>query len=219
MNTLTSLKMSETLLYIEDDEIDILTLKRLLGKSSDITLVICKSFSEAKSLDLHNYDAILSDSNLPDANYEKLEAYLPKDKTQFISGSEIEYAKVWIKPITEDQLNSLFQKNPILNMQYIKDLADGEIEYEQEMIDTALKVLPERWEELKTASTDLAALKKAAHKTKSSYRVCGIDNSLIYKLESLNDSEFSNTQKTQNLLLQIEQQISSAIKELKNLKN
>ncbi|PCJ65319.1 MAG: hypothetical protein COA58_10700 [Bacteroidetes bacterium] len=211
--------MSETLLYIEDDEIDILTLKRLLGKSSDITLVICKSFSEAKSLDLHNYDAILSDSNLPDANYEKLEAYLPKDKTQFISGSEIEYAKVWIKPITEDQLNSLFQKNPILNMQYIKDLADGEIEYEQEMIDTALKVLPERWEELKTASTDLAALKKAAHKTKSSYRVCGIDNSLIYKLESLNDSEFSNTQKTQNLLLQIEQQISSAIKELKNLKN
>jgi len=209
--------MSIKLLYIEDDVIDVLALKRTLRHFDNVALSVCRSLGELLELNLDEYDYVLSDSNLPDAGLKDLKANLPLDKTQFISGSEITGENVWIKPTTAEQLESLFNKNSVVNMQYINDLADGDDEYVQEMIDTAISVLPTRWQSIETNKNNIVELKKAAHKTKSSYRVCGIQNQWLVELEELNDSSFQSDQK-EILISQIKKQIEQAIAELKKLK-
>ena len=174
--------MSFRLLYIEDDLIDVLALKRVLKNFEQVELTVCGTLEGISSLNFENFDFILSDSNLPDGSLNDLMAILPLDKTQFISGSEILGEDVWIKPIELDQIKSLFNRSIIVNMQYINELADGDDEYVQEMLDIAIRVLPERWSEISSSKNDIVELKKAAHKTKSSYRVCGIQNQWLVEL-------------------------------------
>lgn len=209
--------MTLKLLYIEDDVIDVLALKRTLRHFENIELEISGTIAEVKLLNLNEFDIILSDANLPDGTLNDLKAILPADKTQYISGSDLTGDDIWVKPIHAEQIKSLFNKNSILNMQYINDLADGDDEYVQEMIDTAISVLPTRWKEIESNKNDLVQLKKAAHKTKSSYRVCGIQNQWLVELEELNDSSFRSEQK-EVLLAQINKQIKQALDELTKLK-
>ena len=158
------------LLYIEDDEIDVLAMKRLLRKFDGVQMDVCKLVKELDHFDLSHYDAIISDSNLPDGSYKELQYLLPSNKTVFISGSEIENFEVWVKPITEFQLKELISTESMLDLSYIKGLADGDEEYEQEMISIAMKVLPERYTQLEEAMNNEEALHMAAHKTKNSNR-------------------------------------------------
>lgn len=210
--------MPYNLLYIEDDAIDILALKRILRNFDDIVLHTCGTLSEVEQLDLTVYDFILSDSNLPDGGLTQLKKILPPSKTQFISGSEVSGENIWVKPIDLSYLRSLLQTNNIVNLQYINDLADGDDEYVIEMIDTALGVLPKRWTELDTCRNDLVLLKKAAHKTKSSFRVCGIQNDWLTEIEGLDESSFKSEQKD-ILLNQVKKQIDQAVQELQKIKN
>jgi hypothetical protein len=205
------------LLYIEDDLIDILALKRIIKNFEQVELSVFGTLEGISSLNFENFDFILSDSNLPDASLNDLKAILPRDKTQFISGSEILGEDIWIKPIELDQIKSLFNRSTIVNMRYINGLADGESEYVQEMLDIALRVLPERWSEISSSKNDIVQLKKAVHKTKSSYRVCGIQNQWLVDLEELNESSFHSEQK-EILLAQIYKQIQQALGELIKLK-
>jgi|GEM_PF-3209105 len=205
------------LLYIEDDFIDVLALKRVLKNFEHVAFSVCGTLEGISSLNLENFDFILSDSNLPDGSLNDLKAILPLDKTQFVSGSEILGEDIWIKPIELDQIKALFNRSTIVNMRYINELADGENEYVQEMLDLAIRVLPERWTEISSSKNDIVQLKKAAHKTKSSYRVCGIQNQWLVELEELNESSFNSEQKD-ILLAQIYKQIQQALGELTKLK-
>ena len=210
--------MSFKLLYIEDDVIDVLALKRTLRHFKNVELSVCETLKDLVDLNLDEYNFILSDSNLPDASLQDLRAKLPLNKTQFISGSDMTGEDIWIKPIGLEQINSFIIKDNVVNMKYINDLADGDSEYVTEMIDTALNVLPTRWQEIESSKNDLIQLKKAAHKTKSSYRVCGIQNQWLVELEELSETSFNSEQK-QTLLNQIKKQIDQAIVELNRLKS
>ena len=57
--------MATKLLYIEDDEIDVLALKRLLRQFDDVELTVCKYIKDLLALDLSKFDSIISDANLP----------------------------------------------------------------------------------------------------------------------------------------------------------
>jgi hypothetical protein len=205
--------MALKILYIEDDVIDVLALTRVLRNFEKVDLTVCESLEALKLYNLETFDIILSDSNLPDGGITDLKNILPLEKTQFISGSEISGENVWIKPIEREHINSLFSDRNVINMKYINDLANGDSEYVQEMVNTALRILPVRWEELEIAKNDLLNLKNAAHKTKSSYRVCGIQNQWLTELEELNESSFMSEQK-EILLSQVKKQIDQAIAEL-----
>lgn len=205
------------LLYIEDDIIDVLALKRLLRNYEDVALTVCPSVASISDQNLDGFDFILSDSHLPDGNLSGLREILPLDKTKFISGTEIAGENVWTKPIGPDQLESILNKTKTVNLKYINDLADGDDAYVQEMIDTALAILPARWQEIEAAQSDIILLKKAAHKTKSSYRVCGIPSQWLVELEELDEVSFDSDQK--HLLLdRVKKQIDQAIAELNTLK-
>lgn len=208
--------MPKKLLYIEDDEIDILAFKRLLKKFENIELTICSTKSCTADINLNDFDFIISDSNLPDACIGDLKQVLPSGKTQFISGSEVPGENVWLKPIKQEQLDHLLNKERVINLKYIFDLAEGDQDYVHEMIETALSVLPDRWEELAAAQNDYVQLKKAAHKTKSSFRVCGISSESLTKLETLKETN-CDLQYIQHHLYEVKHQIEMAVAELKQL--
>lgn len=209
--------MSLHILYIEDDEIDLLAFKRLISGNPSISLSSCSTFKELKELNVSNFQIILSDSNLPDADYFKLKDFLPKGRTQFISGTVIDGEEVWQKPLSQEQFEGLLQRFCTVNLKYIKDLADGDADYEKDMIETALRVLPDRLLSIKEASDDYVLLAKAAHKTKSSYRVCGIDNKILSNLEEECKSSQPNKKKILELVADLKDQIKQAIDELKDL--
>lgn len=202
------------ILYIEDDEIDVLAMKRLLRDFEGIDLTVRNAVKDLDGLDYNDFDMIISDSNLPDGTYSELKDILPPEKTQFISGSDIDDFDVWLKPISKLQLETILYKETTIDMTYIKNLADGDASYEQEMIDLAKKVLPQRGEELHASKGNMQALKVAAHKTKSSYRVCGMNNSILTKLENLSSSEFSDISLKERLLQSVKIQIDAAVEEL-----
>ena len=200
------------LLYIEDDEIDVLSLKRLLRNFENIEMEVITCMEDLKGLRFDRYDVILSDSNLPDASYLELKILLP-NRTQFISGSTIDGESILLKPITEEQLKLTLSKGS-LDLTYIKQLADGDKEYEVDMIETALRILPERWTSILEVKDDFIALRMAVHKTKSSFRVCGINNEYLTLIEELTENAFMNKETVNGLLDSVQNQIERALKEL-----
>lgn len=211
MNTLIRF-MNRKLLYIEDDEIDLLAMKRVLFHFPEIELSSCKSYRELKKIDLTEFSIILCDSNLPDADYKILSSYLPLCKTHFVSGTIRD--EVLLKPVKKEELESIFYSNKNINLNYIKEVSDGDITYEMDIIKTAIRILPERLNVLVGATHDLKLLKKAAHKAKSSYRVLGMENKNLTSLESLDDSQYKDKRYVQNLVALVSKQIKDAIAEL-----
>ncbi len=207
--------MNTKLLYIEDDDVDILTLKRLLKSYDEVELSICSSFQNLVKLDLSNYDAIISDSNLTDADYLKLKRHMGGlPNVQFISGSSIVGEPVWLKPINKENLETLCCFRNVINLDYIENLAQGDADFEIDMIETALRILPERLVEMKQSADSLKELKLATHRTKSSYRVCGIDPALLNEVEEMSEVDFCNKVKLQAILKSIYTTTDKAIKEL-----
>ncbi len=201
------------LLYIEDDEIDVLALKRHLKGVSNLNLTVCQSLAEVKMVDLSLFNCIISDANLGDANYETLKQILAVHNVQFISGNQIEGEDIWVKPISKDNVERFISQSQIVNLKYIKELAEGDIDYEKDMIETTIRILPERLLAIKKSKNNINQLKKAAHKTKSSYRVCGIDNALLQKIEDLTDA--NDISEVSYLIAAVETEINTAVEELK----
>ena len=203
------------LLYIEDDEIDVLAMRRLLKNFSEVKMDVCTSMDKVLAIEFANYDVIISDSNLPDGTHKELMEILPPHKTKFISGSDMPGFDAWLKPITLHQIKSLITKSSSIDLTYIKNLADEDSTYEKEMIEIALQILPQRMEQLTVAKDDFDKLKSAAHKTKSSFRVCGMNNALLTKIEDFTPIEFQDFSHKEAILKSINAQVEGAIRELK----
>jgi len=210
--------LTKNLLYIEDDQVDVLSLKRILKNYEDVKLTVVESFASLLNVDLETFDAIITDSNLPDADYLKLKTYLGvKPNVQFISGTGIDGEPIWLKPISKENLDTLCCFKNVTNLDYIASLAQGDNNFEIDMLETALKVLPERLMEIKNSVNSLNQLKLAAHRTKSSYGVCGMDAVELNKVEELSEVEYEDKKALEGILNKIETTITLAIKELEAL--
>ncbi len=205
----------KSLLYIEDDDIDILLLRRLIKPLHTINLDIVGTFQNLRQLDLSNYDLILSDSNLPDADYATLMQYLQNTNVQFVSGIGEPEQNVWAKPIDLKLLLNRLYRDAEPQLNYIEELADGDMNFKREMITTALEILPERKSSLQKTNLKGSDLKKVAHKTISSFRVCGMDTSVLSMLETEAVKPSANDELIKNLIALVVHQIDTGIKMLK----
>jgi len=202
--------MNKRLLYIEDDAIDVIAIRR-----QRLDVHICSSFKELKMNDLSTFDHVLCDSNLPDASYLDLKEYLKDFPVRFISGSAIPGEDVWVKPIEYHHLVEFLFDSFHVNLKYINSLAEGDMAYQKEMLDTAIDILPKRWAALDANRTEMSLLKLAAHKTLSSFRVCGIDPTSLHHLYDLTEKTSINDAQISHILVVIEKQISHAVTQLK----
>ncbi|MBO6515846.1 MAG: Hpt domain-containing protein [Bacteroidia bacterium] len=204
--------MKKRLLYIEDDNIDVLSLKRLLNGLHLIELTICKSFQEVRNLNLREVDCILCDSNIPDVSFDELKEYVKKSRVQYVSGSSNNDPDVWEKPLDQNRVIEFVFGHAGINLSYIDKLADGDALYEAEMLETAIELLPQRITQLKSAMNDIDKLKFAAHRTMSSFRVCGLDVSWLQEIEQLTAS---NLVEVESLVARVESQADLAMIQLK----
>lgn len=208
--------MSLSLLYIEDDEIDVLALKRVLKGLKNVKLSVVGTLAKLKMLDTSEYDVAISDVNLPDGGKDEISSVVSGVLPVFWVSGNADKDEL-AKPLTIEQLTDILNRLKVVDLAYIKDLADGDEECELEMVEIAIKLLPQRLEAIKQAATNIE-LQQAAHKTKSSFRVCGIQSK---ELEILDSSEIEDLPKKQVQLLvdKVESTINRALKELNQLLN
>jgi response regulator RpfG family c-di-GMP phosphodiesterase len=202
------------LLYIEDDEIDVLALKRTLRGFKEVQLTVAHSLASLQELDFSVYDLVLSDVNLPDGSKNEISTVIPEKLPMFwVSGNADK--DVLAKPISPERLEEVLKQVKVVDLAYIKSLADGDEEYEQEMIETALDLLPQRLKAIITA-TNTEEIQQAAHKAKSSFRVCGIQSK---ELEILDSPQLLNLSEEQVLhyIEAVKAKINTAIEELSAL--
>ena len=122
---------------------------------------------------------------------------------------------MYAKPLSSQDLENILTSVKVINLKYIQDLADGDAEYEREMIEMAISVLPDRFKAIQQAET-VEDLKQAAHKAKSSFRVCGLKSSELEVLDS-EDMEELPKEEISKLIDQIGEKTNVAIKELQRL--
>ncbi len=200
-------------LYIEDDEVDLLWWQRITRTEQNISTTFKESLSDVAGVDLSAFDLIICDANLPDADFKSLKDYFKNEThVHFLSGALIEGERIIEKPISLSHILALLEPE-VIDLSYIKTLSEGDVVYEQEMIRTALKVMPDRLKLLREMGYDITKIRTAAHKAKSSFRVCGMDSTALEVLEDLGEGTFER-KKVDELFDKIERQILSALRDL-----
>lgn len=169
-------------LYIEDDIIDQMAVRRLADKCS-CELLFVNSIKEANDiLQAEKFDLIISDFNLGDGTAEdvlklvtnqKIILITDKPLDSFNANGNLLYSTT--KPINES-IFKITNKSQPLDLTYFNSLTEGDINFQVELLDTALQILPSALEKVNEAfeSLNFAQLKFEAHKMKSGARVIGI---------------------------------------------
>lgn len=169
-------------LYIEDDLIDQMAVRRLADKCS-CELLFVNSVKEAKVvLQAEKFDLIITDFNLGDGTAEDVLKLVTKQKivliTQkpldsFNANGNILYATT--KPVNESVFN-ITNTSQTLDLSYFNALTAGDKNFQIELLDTALQIVPSALEKVNEAlkSLNFEQLKFEAHKMKSGARVIGI---------------------------------------------
>ena len=169
-------------LYIEDDIIDQMAVRRLADKCS-CELLFVNSIKEANDiLQAEKFDLIISDFNLGDGTAEdvlklvtnqKIILITDKPLDSFNANGNLLYSTT--KPINES-IFKITNKSQPLDLTYFNSLTEGDINFQVELLDTALQILPSALEKVNEAfeSLNFEHIKFEAHKMKSGARVIGI---------------------------------------------
>ncbi len=169
-------------LYIEDDIIDQMAVRRIAEKCS-CELFFVNSIKEANDiLQAEKFDLIITDFNLGDGTAEdvlklvtnqKIVLITEKPLDSFNANSNILYSTT--KPFNESIFEIVNQVQP-LDLTYFNSLTEGDLLFQIELLDTALQILPSALEKVNEAikALNFEQLKFEAHKMKSGARVIGI---------------------------------------------
>lgn len=211
------------LLYIEDDKIDQMALKRF-ADSKGITVSIADSKAQALSiLEQGNFDFILIDFFLGDAtaqdimhfiNFQHVGIFTDENNCEDINQTNSLY--YFTKPLDNKQFQVIADTQ--LNLTYFDSLTDEDNEFKKEILTLGIQTIPLSLSSLSLAfeSKNFEKIKFEAHKLKSGVRVFGFD--IIEDLESieqnalLKDKDLLN-QKIQNVI----KKTSSGLISLQNL--
>ena len=213
-------------LYIEDDLIDQMTLQRLAAKR-DIKITIANSVSKAKEIIQHeSFDLIITDFYLGDGTAEDILPLFKQQTIVVITESDID---VWhhesntlfktSKPL-QDNIFDVGSLDILLDLTYFHALTDNDIQFQMELLDTAITSIPHSIQQLQTAMQhkNFEQMKFEAHKMKSGLRVIGMK-----VLDTIEEIESMALQKDQLILFpKIENLITKVklgIEEIKKERN
>jgi CheY-like chemotaxis protein/HPt (histidine-containing phosphotransfer) domain-containing protein len=169
-------------LYIEDDIIDQMAVRRITEKCS-YELQFVNSIKEANDiLQAEKFDLIITDFYLGDGTAEEILTMVTNQKIVLITQKPLDSFHAngnILYSITKPLNESIFEianKVQPLDFTYFNSLTEGDINFQIELLDTALQVLPSALEKVNEAieSLNFERLKFEAHKMKSGARVIGI---------------------------------------------
>ncbi|MEM6628151.1 MAG: Hpt domain-containing protein [Bacteroidota bacterium] len=189
------------ILYIEDDTIDQMAFKRILAKEAWLSFTLSNSVSEGQKFwNHHTYDLVITDYHLSDGTAHDVLAFVRTGPIVVVTGTlraeeqsrfaELGAKYYLAKPLIPDEFISLLREvlstdteNSVLaepsisfDLKYLKDLSQGDQEFEAEMIQIFLDEMPEGIQEIHQLieSQKWIQLGAAIHKMKSKIRLMGM---------------------------------------------
>ncbi len=189
------------ILYIEDDTIDQMAFRRIMSKVEDITYTITNYVKDASKLMKDNlYELIITDYHLSDGSAHDIISMAGNVPVLVVTGTlrpherksfELAGAVAYIsKPLHKKDflgiiyifLNEINTQTYQFDLTYLKELSQGETEFESEMIRIFIEEVPENLNSLKQA-LDKENYEEAEywiHKLKSKLRLMGMHQMRIW---------------------------------------
>jgi len=189
------------ILYIEDDTIDQMAFRRIMSKVDDMTYTITNYVKEASKLIHDNlYELIITDYHLSDGTAHDVISIAGNVPVLVVTGTlrpheresfELAGAVAYIsKPLhKKDFLEIIYMilekvdtQTYQFDLTYLKELSQGEPEFEQEMINLFIQEVPENLNSLKNAlnKEDYKEAEYWIHKLKSKLRLMGMHQMRIW---------------------------------------
>jgi len=221
------------LLYIEDDKIDQIAFRRIIDGIEQIRYTITDYVEQAISLeDPDQYDLIITDYQLSDGSAHEVIAHFHSKPVLVITGSlrpdehalltaagAIAYIskpleKATFIPLLNEILKKMEQSTPKFDLSYLKDLSQGDEEFEKEMLGIFLQEVPEGLHllEEKLAQAQWIEASKEVHKLKSKIRLLGMESIKVYADEIENNlKKEANLKRTQMLIAKMREGLNQGI--------
>lgn len=212
--------MKYKILYIEDDLVDKRYLQRSVRNNPNIELITASNIEEVNDFD---FDVIISDENLGGITAKDVIAHFTNDKiivvTGFLDeGMQKEYKNLGVlacfeKPFEIEKIinvisNSNSSSENIPDFTFLHQLAQGDDDFVNEMIEIFNNEVPIELQKIKSAneSKDYKTVSAVTHKMKSKLRILGFSS--LFKLaddietyifkDKINDELNSNINKLIN---------------------
>lgn len=208
-------KSNIRILLVEDNLLNQKLARKVLEKQGFISELAENGKLAIELLKKESFDLILMDLQMPEMDGYQTTIYLRNEmklKTPIIAmtahsivGEKDKCLSIGMndyipKPFNPDVLYEKImhytkkRRNMKIDLTYLKSIAEGNKEFEKEIIDTSLTSIPMDMEALMSAIRllDLVGIKEKAHKLKSSFYVIGIDHeNILNQLEYDNISDLS----------------------------
>lgn len=193
-----------TILYIEDDLVDQMTMKRLFRQLPEHQLFIDTSIENFKSTFDKKVDVIISDYYLPDGEAEEVLAFADDIPVILLSNSSHlenkDFFKILSKPLTIEILKRVLKElnkateGEELDLAYLKEVAAGNEAFEREMLEIYIEEMPQELQALQEAlnNQDWNTCNKWIHKMQTKLRIGGF-KPLLEKALSLEDAYKAET--------------------------
>ena len=189
------------ILYIEDDTIDQMAFKRILANEDWLRFTLSNSVAEGHDLwSKSDFDLVITDYHLSDGTAHDVLAFISSGPVVVVTGtlrpeeqvrfSELGAKYYLAKPLIPDEFLALLKEvltldpsaevpsEPAISfdLSYLKDLSQGDPEFEAEMIQIFLDEMPDGIEEIhKLVETqEWPKLGASLHKLKSKIRLMGM---------------------------------------------
>ena len=189
------------ILYIEDDTIDQMAFKRILADENWLRFTLSNSVAEGKDFwSQSEFDLVITDYHLSDGTAHDVLEFVQSGPIVVVTGTlrpeeQVKFselgAKYYLaKPLIPDEFLSLLQEvlgldppeklpeGPTISfdLSYLKDLSQGDQEFEAEMIQIFLDEMPEGIQEIYSLieTQSWPQLGASLHKLKSKIRLMGM---------------------------------------------
>ncbi len=169
-------------LYLEDDKIDQMIMQRFVESLKDVSLEIITTLQSTSKLDLNNYNLIISDANLSDANPQDIIKFFQGINSFFlISGAKIKNVIHILKPLHLSSFKVMLKSCGInLDIRISGSLDDDE--HRREILNLAITVLPKRIDAIINSWPSQVFIAQNVHKAISSFRVLGLDTTILDRI-------------------------------------
>ncbi len=214
-----SIGIKTRVLLVEDNILNQKLASKILEKLGYETIMVSNAKDAFTILKSESIDLILMDLQLPDINGKDaanqikntmgLDMPIIAISTDRPTGadSDILFVDFIAKPFEPSEILRKIQnytRKRVLNLSYLKNVSEGNLAFEKEILESAIEIIPEETKNLKEAfkKEKFEEIRATAHKLKSTYTILGVDAELtLNKLEAV---ENTMNRSMANLLVEIE---------------
>lgn len=201
-----------SVLYVDDDEFDILWLERISKKYSNVQVISKNDFGVED--ELNNYDFTIIDLNQPTISSIRIMALSTDSRVLVISGEPNDKSVLYKSHIDEMFATLVVEKQ--VSMSKFKAIYDTGTKPYLELIETAQLILTKRLASLMSSDIFIDGFDNLIHKTISTFLYCGMSTDVLKTMQDKQKGSYEEKTECRYYMPIVIKQINIALNELED---